>query len=185
MDLVTQFFVWLNSLFAPANPSLTQLVYSQTPYGVAMPNAIKPTRTSSRGIAFLKAREAFRAKPYGDAGKWAIGYGHQLVAGDGLTTSSVLDEEAATRLLLRDLISRENAINSKVTVPLTQNQYDALVSLIYNIGIGAFGSSTLLRKLNARDYRGAANEFMTWENSQGKPILRGRRELERTLFLTA
>ena len=71
-----------------------------------------------------------------------------------------------------------------MTVPLTQNQFDALVSLTYNIGSGAFNNSTLL-KLNKGDYQGAADQFLVWNKADGK-VMKGlvrRREAERALFL--
>jgi hypothetical protein len=72
-----------------------------------------------------------------------------------------------------------------VKVPLTQNQFDALVSLVYNIGQTAFSNSTLLKKLNAKDYQGAADQFLRWNKGGGK-VMKGlvrRREAERALFL--
>lgn len=82
-----------------------------------------------------------------------------------------------------DLKKFEAAVN-KVTVALNQNQFDALVSLTYNIGTGAFASSTLLKKLNAGDYKGAAAQFDVWNKAGGKRMqgLVNRRSTERKLF---
>ncbi|WP_312069487.1 lysozyme, partial [Acinetobacter sp.] len=77
------------------------------------------------------------------------------------------------------------SVNNLVKVPLSQNQFDALVSLTYNIGSTAFKNSTLLKKLNAKDYAGAADQFLRWNKGGGK-VLKGlvrRREAERALFL--
>ena len=65
---------------------------------------------------------------------------------------------------------------------LNQNQFDALVSLVFNIGTGAFARSTLLKRLNVGDYNGAAEAFLMWRNAGGKPILLNRRKREKALF---
>ena len=85
--------------------------------------------------------------------------------------------------MANDLKKFESAVN-QVKVPLNQNQYDALVSLAYNIGVGAFLSSTLFKKLNTKDYKGAAEQFDRWNRAGGK-VMRGltnRRAKERKLF---
>jgi lysozyme len=76
-------------------------------------------------------------------------------------------------------------VNNSVTIPLNQNQFDALVSLAYNIGTGAFSKSTLVKKLNTGDIRGAADQFDVWVNAGGKRMqgLVNRRTKEKTLFL--
>jgi lysozyme len=74
----------------------------------------------------------------------------------------------------------ETTVNNLVKVPLTQNQFDALVSFVFNIGGGAFSKSTLLRKLNEKDYAGAADQFLVWVK---QPELTGRRKNERAQFL--
>lgn len=84
-----------------------------------------------------------------------------------------------------DLNRFQSTVNHAVTVALSQNQFDALVSLTYNIGQTAFKNSTLLKKLNTSDYVGAADQFHVWNKGGGK-ILKGlvrRREVERNLFL--
>ena len=80
----------------------------------------------------------------------------------------------------------ENTVNTSVTVPLSQNKYDALVSLSYNIGSGAFKNSTLLNKLNSGDYKGAAEQFLVWNKVNSKKMqgLVNRREAEHNLFLS-
>ena len=79
----------------------------------------------------------------------------------------------------------ESTVNTSVKAPLTQNQYDALVSLSYNIGSNAFKNSTLLKKLNSGDYKGAAEQFLVWNKVNSKRVqgLVNRREAERNLFL--
>ncbi|MNQ87056.1 Lysozyme RrrD [compost metagenome] len=80
----------------------------------------------------------------------------------------------------------EKGVEQSVVVLFTQEQFDALVSFTYNLGINALKGSTLLRKLNSGDYEGAADEFLKWNKAGGK-ILSGltrRREAERMLFLS-
>ncbi len=87
--------------------------------------------------------------------------------------------------LAQDLKKFESAVNTAVKVPINQNQFDALVSLTYNIGIGAFKDSTLLKKLNVKDYKGAAEQFPRWNRGGGR-VLNGlvkRRKIEMELFL--
>lgn len=97
-----------------------------------------------------------------------------------------IDEATAQRFFLEDIAWAEDAVNSKVKVGLTQNQFDALVSFVFNVGATNFSKSTLLRKLNAGDYEGAADEFHRWKHQKGK-VLRGlvrRRAEESEYFLS-
>ena len=92
----------------------------------------------------------------------------------------------AKEYMRHDLIEFEHTVNSSVKVPLNQNQFDALVSLAYNIGSNAFKSSTLVKKLNTNDYQGAADQFNVWVNAGGKRMqgLVNRRDKEKLLFLS-
>lgn len=115
------------------------------------------------------------------AGVWTIGYGHTrgVIPGDAIT------EAEAEVFLAEDLEDSEDAVNAYVDVKLNQNQFDALVSFVYNLGAGDFRSSTLLRKLNSGDYLGSANEFKRW-NKSGGVVLNGlvrRRAAEANLFI--
>lgn len=134
------------------------------------------------GIEKIKAHESLRLTPYKDqAGKWTIGYGHLILPGEQFGT---ITEQQAEDLLRKDLSIAESSINQQVKVPLNKNQYDALVSFVFNIGVNAFARSTLLRKLNTGDYNGTANEFQRWKYAGGK-ISSGlitRREREQNLF---
>lgn len=138
---------------------------------------------SQRGIKFIAQKEGFSATPYPDAGGYSIGYGHFILPGERFTSITKAQAEA---LLTADVMKANDAIARLVKVPLTQNQHDALVSFIYNVGVGNFSGSTLLKKLNARDFVGAANEFGRWNKSRGTvlPALVMRREDEREVFLT-
>lgn len=131
----------------------------------------------------IKTAEGLRLTAYKDGGGvWTIGYGHTGAdVREGLTIS--LPE--AERILTHDLRVAEGHVNSAVQVKLTQNQFDALVSFVYNVGGGAFKTSTLLKLLNTGDYEGAANQLLRWNKDNGKTIqgLTNRRHEERELFL--
>lgn len=123
-------------------------------------------KTSEKGLDLIKQFEGFKDYVYiCPAGKPTIGYGHvidsKLVA---LTKAAPrMTREKAEQLLKGDVKEAENAINSSVRVTLKQGQFDALVSLIYNWGAFNFKTSNGLRKLNAGDYKGAAEEFFSKE----------------------
>jgi lysozyme len=138
---------------------------------------------SPAGIALIQAHEGLRLTAYRDAGGvWTIGYGST----GGVRRGMTITRDQAVLRLYHDLDTAESAVNSRVTVPLSQPQFDALVSLVFNIGGGAFRKSTLLQKLNAGDYAGAANEFNRWVKAKGRvlPGLVTRRAAERSLFLS-
>lgn len=133
-------------------------------------------------VEIIKHYEGLRLKAYKcPAGVWTIGYGHTKTAKQG----QVITEDYAVELLRLDLADAERAVNKYVKAPINQNQFDALSSFAFNLGGGNFRSSTLLKKLNARDYLGAANEFKRWNKAGGK-VLNGlvrRRESEANLFI--
>lgn len=138
---------------------------------------------SQNGIDLIKSFESFRAKTYVcPAGKKTIGWGHTGAdVKDGMTVS----KEQAEELLRKDLISAETAVVELIDRPLTQNQFDALVSFVFNIGRPKFSKSTLRKLLNSGDVKKAALEFDKWIYSNGK-ILNGlvtRRTREKALFL--
>ena len=114
---------------------------------------------SPQGIQAIKNEESFRAKAYRDKkGVLTIGYGRTSNVKEGDTTT----REAEDAWLAQDAARRAQEVLDVVKVPLTQGQLDALVSLQYNIGQGQFSGSTLVKKLNKGDYKGAANEFAKW-----------------------
>ena len=139
-------------------------------------------KTSQDGVNFVKQFEGFRATPYKDvAGLLTIGFGHLIKPGEVFGAVSSVE---AVGLLVRDLEEAENIVNTWVSVDLTQNQFDALVSFTYNLGGGRLKASTLLRKLNLGDYAGAASEFPKWDMAAGLhvPGLTRRRNAEQRLF---
>ena len=133
---------------------------------------------------FLAKHEGFSAKVYNDAGHQAIGYGHDIVDGDGLDSTSVLSESDAWNLLQQDLLSRDDCIANSVSVALSDNQRAALLSFVYNVGCNAFKASTMLKYINQGNFDSAANEFQRWVYSQGNvlQVLVSRRTDEQDLF---
>lgn len=139
---------------------------------------------SEKGVDLIKSFEGLKLKAYKDSvGVLTIGYGS---TGPHVTVGMTITESQAETLLKKDLGRFEKGVNDLVTVPLNQNQFDALVSFSFNLGLGNLKSSTLLRKLNSLDFTGAANEFPRWDKAGGK-VLKGltrRRLAEKELFLS-
>lgn len=146
-------------------------------------------KIANPGLDIIKASEGMRLKAYlCPANVWTIAYGHTKGVKEGDTCTIT----QADRFLREDCAEAEEAIKRLVTVPLNQNQFDALVSFVFNVGADedadtiaeGLGDSTLLRKLNAADYVGAALEFTKWNKAKGKvlPGLVKRRAAEQTLF---
>lgn len=144
-------------------------------------------KTSNSGINLIKSFEGKRLKAYDDGvGVWTIGFGTiKYPNGVRVEKGDTCSEEQAESYLKNDLVKFENAINRLVKVPLTQNQFDALASFTYNLGETNLSSSTLLRKLNTKDYKGAADQFERWNKAGGKVMngLTRRRKAEKELFL--
>ena len=134
-------------------------------------------------IDIIKKHEGLRLEAYMPTPNdvWTIGYGHTHTTKQGMKITA----GQAESLLRKDTLWVEKAVNKLVVVPLTQNQFDALSSLVFNIGEGAFSTSTLLRLLNSGDYEGAANQFSRWNKQKGRVLngLTRRRQEERQLFL--
>lgn len=137
--------------------------------------------TSQKGLDLIKSFEGLRLSAYKcPAGVWTIGYGTTA----GVKEGQVITKERADELLRDDVKRFEDQVLRLVKVPLTQGQLDALVSFTYNLGAANLGNSTLLRLLNAGDYKGAAAQFDRWTKAGGKelPGLVKRRAAERALF---
>lgn len=146
---------------------------------------------SPNGIKFIQSFEGFSSKAYDDGvGVWTIGWGTtryengaKVKRGDSITV------DRAVVLFMHDLSGFEMAVRRSVKVPLNQNQYDALVSFTYNVGVSSLQGSSLLRKLNAGDYTGAANGLLAWNKGRVNGVLKElkgltrRRQAERDLFL--
>ena len=147
-------------------------------------------KTSKNGIDLIKQYEGLSLKPYrvhsGEA-YLTIGYGHY---GKDVTADMRLTKVEAEELLKKDLVKYEGFVNDFVKVELNQNQFDSLVSFVYNLGGGALQKSTLLKCINERDFIGASKEFLKWTKvtlSDGtKKEMQGlvkRRASECALFL--
>lgn len=172
----------LKGLFSPRPAAQPVAKPAPTPAQLFQPTKVER-------VDIIKASEQLRLTAYMPTKNdvWTIGWGHTRTAKAGMRITVT----EAERLLQRDLAWVRVAIARNVKVALTQPQYDALASLIFNIGEGNFARSTVLRRLNASDYVGAANAFTMWNKQRSRKtgkmvVLRGltrRRAEERALFL--
>lgn len=145
-------------------------------------------RVNAAGLSLITSFEGYEPKWYRDAvGVWTIGYGHTDSAGPpkyANTRNLVLSKADATELLADDLGQYAAAVEKAVKVPLNDNQFAALVSFCYNVGAGNLAKSTLVKKLNAGDYKSVRSELAKWNKAKGK-VLKGltrRRAAEADLF---
>jgi len=150
-----------------------------------------PRQVSRAGLDLIKSFEGFSAKWYPDpAHGWkvaTIGFGHTDAAGAPKHATSkglVLSAEAATEILANDLEQYAEAVERAVKLPLSDNQFAALVSFTYNVGAGALAKSTLVKKLNAGNYGAVRSELAKWNKAGGKTLkgLTRRRAAEADLF---
>ena len=142
---------------------------------------------SPSGVDLICNFEGLRLKAYDDGvGVWTIGYGTtKYPNGIRVKKGDTCTLDQAKAYMQNDLKAFEQTVNSAVKVPVSQNQFDALVSLAYNIGSTAFKNSTLVKRLNEGNYKAAANQFDVWVNAGGKRMqgLINRRAAEKALFL--
>lgn len=147
---------------------------------------------SRNGITHLKRVEGERLDVYRDAaGHLTVGVGHKVLPGERLMFGDTITKRQSDDFLKADILSAEETVNTSVVVPLSQNQFDALVSFVFNIGNDAFRRSTLLSKLNQYDYQGALAELERWNKITDpdtglKVVSEGlvrRRRLEQDLFI--
>lgn len=143
-------------------------------------------KLSTRGIDLIKQFEGYSSKAYPDpatgGAPWTIGYGTTK----GVKPGMVIAAEQAEKMLRDDVAKFESGVSSLIISPTTQGQFDAMVSLAYNIGLGNFGKSTLLKKHNARCYSCAADQFRVWNRANGKVMngLTKRRAAEREVYMS-
>ncbi|MBB5520037.1 lysozyme [Amphiplicatus metriothermophilus] len=139
-------------------------------------------RINEAGLAIIKQSEGLRLEAYSAGGRWYVGYGHSRTARPGMK----ITEAQAEALLREDVRDAEEGVKRVVTVPVNENEFSAMVSLAYNLGVGAFARSPVVARLNAGDRKGAADAFLTHNKAGGKvnEHLTRRRELERALFLS-
>jgi len=140
-------------------------------------------KTSPKGIALIKEFEGLRLKAYKcPGGVWTIGYGHTA----GVKPGMVISERQAEDFLIADLIAFEKYLNN-LRLAINQNQFNALISFIYNVGTGNFSRSTLLRKVRANPQGNSImDEFLKWVYSKGHvlPGLQRRRLAEMKLYFS-
>ena len=137
--------------------------------------------TSEKGINLIATHEGLKLKAYQCPAKvWTIGYGHTK----GVKQGDVITKEKAIEFLKEDLKEAENAVNKNLQ-NLNQNQFDALVSFVFNVGAGSFQDSTLLKKVKANpNDKSIADEFAKWDKAKGDtlPGLTKRRKAESDLY---
>jgi lysozyme len=141
---------------------------------------------SGVALSLIREFEGVKLKPYLCPAKiWTIGVGHVMNAEERRAFANGITEAQSSQLLMGDLQRFADFLNG-LNLTLKQPQFDALVSLTFNIGTGAFAKSTLLKKLRAADNAEAADQFLAWNKVKGKPVagLTRRRKAERSLFLS-
>lgn len=139
---------------------------------------------SLNGTQLVASFEGVKLEAYQDAGGvWTIGYGH---TGPEVKEGFTITHDLALEYLNVDLAAADKAVNHLVKVALTQNQFDALVSLVYNIGQGNLASSWCLHLINNRQFAEAADKMLLWNQVKGVVVdgLTARRQKERALFLS-
>jgi lysozyme len=137
---------------------------------------------SDAGLALTKKFEGLNLNSYQDqVGVWTIGYGH---TGPTIHGGLTITQDQADQLLQSDVASSVACVNRAVTSAINQNQFDALVDFVFNLGCGALLSSTLLRDINAGNFAAAAQQFLLWDHARGVVIqgLLRRRQSESDLF---
>ncbi len=141
-------------------------------------------KTSTSGRAAIEEREGRRLTAYRDTkGVLTIGVGHTgRMSPPAVTAGMTISEAECDAMLGADLAPVEAVINSAVKVPLTQNEFDAMVSLGFNVGVTGLKGSSVIRRLNIGDVAGAADAFLMWDRP---PLLLARRKAERAQFLEA
>ena len=166
----------------PARPAPVKTTAAKAAAARATSSFKAATALSQKGIDLIKEFEGLRLKAYRDpVGVLTIGYGH---TGSDVKVGQVISQTRAEQLLKGDTGWAQDAVRRSVKVPLSQGQFDALTSFTYNLGGGALASSTLVKKLNARDYAGAQKEFGRWVHAGGQ-VLAGlvrRRAAEAKMF---
>ena len=143
-------------------------------------------KTGAAGLALIKQCEGFSPLPYlCPAGRWTIGYGHLLTQTERATYAG-MDEAWAARLLASDVVRAEAAVRQFITLPLGQNQFDALVSFTFNLGSGVLQRSTLRAVINRSEASAVPVQWMRWVWGGGKklPGLARRRAAELALYCT-
>jgi lysozyme len=144
-------------------------------------------KMTDEGLALIKRFEGFRSKAYRDAtGIWTVGYGHTSMAGSpAVAAGFTVTRQQAGEILAADVEKFARQVEASLLVTLTDNQFAALVSFAYNVGIGNFRGSSVLRAVNARDFAAVPRRLQLWNKAGGRvlPGLVARRAAEAQLFL--
>jgi lysozyme len=150
------------------------------------PQSPSPEQINAQGLSIIKDIEKLALKPYKLHGQWYVGYGHALEK-----PGSPITAAEAEHLLRKDLAICEDAIRQTVTAPVNTNEFSAMASLCYNMGVPSFAETSVVKRLNAGNRQGAADAFLLItkvETTDGEmktlSVLKERREKERALFLT-
>ena len=141
-------------------------------------------KINEAGLDLIKRNEGCKLFAYQDMiGVWTIGFGH---TGKDVTRGLTITDDQAEVLLLKDLERFESGVSDLLEVDVNENQFSALVSFAYNLGLGNLARSGLLKNVNKEDFKNAANSFLLWNKAGGHVVegLTRRREEEKELFLT-
>ena len=173
---------WIGWLMDLMKSLLSQIIKRVDAAAVAKASIYRTQMNiGTKGLEMIKHFEGLELNAYQcAAGVWTIGYGHTKDVQKGM----VISEDTANEMLVEELNEYENYINTLVNVELNQNQFDAMVSWVYNLGGGNLKASTLLKVLNAGDYAGVPAQMMRWNKAGGKVLegLTRRRQAEADLF---
>ena len=173
---------WIGWLMDLMKSLLSQIIKRVDAAAVAKASTYRTNMNiGTKGLDLIRFFEGLELNAYQcAAGVWTIGYGHTKDVQQGMTIS----EARANEMLAEELNEYESYINGLVTVELNQDQFDAMVSWVYNLGVGNLKASTLLKVLNAGDYDGVPAQMMRWNKAGGKVLegLTRRRQAEADMF---
>ncbi|MEM6435912.1 MAG: lysozyme [Cyanobacteria bacterium P01_D01_bin.115] len=162
--------------------------YAEPPPASTAPPPTATGQINDDGLLIIESFEGLELTAYQDSvGIWTIGYGHTSMAGPPTVTPGLrISEAEAERILQQDLKVFERGVDAALAIATTADQFSAMVSFAFNVGVGALEDSTLLRKHNAGDFVGAADEFLRWVFAGGQKLagLERRRNAERALYLS-
>lgn len=164
---------------------------TKVPKGFLSEYKSMPMFMSDNGLEMVMNFEKFKSKAYRcPGGRLTIGYGSTRIGRRKVSPTDTITPTKAKEILLTHLRNDCSIITTDIKTSITQNQYDALCSFIYNVGPNQFKRSTLLKKINQNDIAGAAQEFTKWSNIKKNgylitlPGLKKRRQIEKELFLS-
>lgn len=174
------------ALAAPSAPAAAPTKAAKSGVSASARRAASSWKANDATVALIKAEEGLRLTAYSDGARWLIGYGHTRTAKAGMR----ITEAQAEALLREDLADCERALGDAIVVPVSENEFGALVSLCYNMGAYRVRQTRVMTLLNQGEYAGAADAFLTHTVGtingvrRELPVLRARREKERALFLS-